>query len=273
MIERRTFIRRALETFAFAALITFASALTVLDPAPALAKTLKNISYGPNKLDIYPAAVDQAPVIVYVHGGAWRAGNKSEAGRVAPYFNSIGYMVVSVAYSLSAPADRQADQVGAAVRWVSANIAKYGGDPSRIALMGHSAGTHLASLAALSGRAPGVRALIANDTGAYDLAYLAKISGGRLPILYAALNKPANWSAWSPITYASQGGFPVLVAWSGADFREKVSTHFADALAAGGHAVTRFNGDGYNHFSIRSGAGKQGDALNAAITSFLAANL
>ena len=92
-----------------------------------------------------------------------------------------------------------------------------------------------------SGLAPHVKALVAVDTGAYDIPYLVKISGGRLPILYAALNTPSKWRNWSPISYAGgASGMPVLVAWSGARFRVDVSTHFADALAAHGHPVTRF---------------------------------
>ncbi|GIL01078.1 MAG: hypothetical protein BroJett030_09770 [Alphaproteobacteria bacterium] len=266
MTDRRDFIRQG------AALLALAALAPVL-PSAAVAKTFGGVSYGPNSLDIYTPDTDNAPVIVYVHGGAWRAGSRGEARGPAAYFNSLGYIVVSVGYSLSGPADRQADEIGAAVRWVKANISKYGGNPGRVALMGHSAGTHLAALAALSGRAPGVRALIANDTGAYDLAYLAEIHNGRLPVLYAALNNPSKWNAWSPISYAGGGGMPVLVAWSGAKFRHQVSTRFADALAARGHAVTRFDGKGYSHLSIRSAVGRRGDPLTAAITRFLAAHL
>jgi acetyl esterase/lipase len=266
MIDRRNFIRQATA-------VPILAALSLVLPAVAVAKTTKNISYGPDSLDIYAPAAANAPVIVYVHGGAWRAGSKGEARGPAAYFNDLGYLVVSVGYSLSAPADQQADEVGAAVRWVEANIAQYGGDANRIAMMGHSAGTHLAALAALSGRAPGVRALVANDTGAYDLAYLAEIHNGRLPILYSALNNRAKWQAWSPISYAAGGGMPVLVAWSGADFRVKVSTRFADALAANGHEVVRFDGKGYNHLTIRSAVGRRGDRLNTAITNFLATYL
>jgi len=267
MIDRRKFVSLGFAALALAALPVAAF------PVTAVAKSQKNVSYGPNRLDIYAPANANAPVIVYVHGGAWRAGSKGEASGIARHFNDLGYMVVGVAYSLSRSADRQADEVGAAVRWVQANIAGFGGDPARIALMGHSAGAHLSALAALSGRAPGVRALVTNDTGAYDLAYLAQIHNGRLPILYAALNDRAKWDVWSPITYAGGGGMPVLVAWSGAEFRHKVANRFADALETSGHVVTRFDGSGYNHLSIRGAASRNGDPLNRAIAAFLAANL
>ena len=267
MIDRRNFV-----TGASAALAGMA--LPLLDTRLAEAKALKGISYGSNKLDLYTPGSDNAPVIVYVHGGAWRLGNRGEGRPVAEAFNSLGYAVASIDYSLSADAERQAREVGQAVSWVKSNISRYGGNSSRVAVMGHSAGCHLASLAVLSGLAPPVSALVANDTGAYDIAYLAKISGGRLPILYSALNTPAKWRQWSPISYVGgAGGMPVLVAWSGAKFRVAVSTRFADALASHGHPVTRFNGTGYSHFSIRSGMSKRGDRLNTAITQFLAANV
>lgn len=267
MIDRRTFVSGGLSALA-------GLSLPLFDTRAAQAKTYGGVSFGANKLDIYTPGTDNAPVIVYVHGGAWRMGSRGEGRAVASAFNPLGYVVVSVGYSLSANAERQAREVAQAVSWVRAQISRYGGNPDRIAMMGHSAGSHLASLASLSGLAPGVRALVANDTGAYDLQYLADIHGGRLPILYGALNKPANWRNWSPISYAGgAGGMPVLVAWSGANFRVKVSTRFADALAASGHPVTRFNGAGYSHLSIRSAMSKRGDRLHTAIAQFLAANV
>ncbi|MCG6857967.1 MAG: alpha/beta hydrolase [Salaquimonas sp.] len=267
MIDRRKFV-------AGAAAILAGLTLPLVGIRPAQAKTFRGVSYGASKLDIYTPDADNAPVIVYVHGGAWRLGSRSEGRAVADSFTARGYIVVSIDYSLTASAERQAREVAQAVAWVHGNISKYGGNPDRIALMGHSAGCHLASLAALSGLAPGVKALVANDTGAYDIQYLADIHGGHLPILYAALNKPAKWRNWSPISYAAgANGIPVLVAWSGAEFRRKVSTRFADALAAAGHPVTRFAGNGYSHVSIRGGMGKTGDPLNTAIANFLAANL
>lgn len=267
MIDRRTFVAGTAAALA-------GLALPLAGARPARAEAFRGISYGADRLDVYTPGTANAPVIVYVHGGAWRMGSKGEGRPVARYYNTIGYVVVSVAYSLSANAERQAREVGQAVTWVRQNISRYGGNPERIAMMGHSAGCHLASLASLSGLAPGVRALVANDTGAYDLQYLADIHGGRLPVLYGALNRRGKWPNWSPISYAGGGGaMPVLVAWSGAEFRRKVSTRFADALAANGHPVTRFDGQGYSHLSIRGAMSRRGDRLNTAITNFLAANV
>lgn len=252
-----------------------AGALVTALPLPqiALAASSQTVSYGSGKLDIYSPGSAGAPVIVYVHGGAWRAGSRNQVGSMPEYFNKLGYVFVSVGYSLRSNVGQQASQVGQAIGWVRDNAASFGGDGSRIAVMGHSAGCHLSSLAVLSGQAPGVRALIANDTAAYDLAYLADINNGKLPILYAAPFKDrSKWQQWSPITYAGGGGgIPVLVAWSGGRDRDEISQRFASALEAAGHPVTRFDGASrYNHISISKAVGRPGDPLNKAVTQFLA---
>lgn len=256
----------------FVAGTLLAPALIGFSGGIAAAETIKNVSFGGNKLDIYTTGTDNAPVVIYVHGGAWRAGSKRSVKSMPKYFNGLGYIFVSVGYTLypRANVDRQAREVGQAVNWVRTNISKYGGNPDRIALMGHSAGSHLASLAALSGMASGVSALIANDTAAYDVAYLAELYKGRLPQLYApAFRDSAKWGNWSPISYAGGGGMPVMVIWSGGRYRDRISIRFADRLASAGHSVTRFDGSRYNHIAIGSAVGRKGDAVTKAIGSFL----
>ena len=261
--------RRQFLTLAASGMI--AASLPALRPAIALAASAQTVSYGSGRLDIYSPGGSGAPVLVYVHGGAWKAGNKGQVGAMPDYFTKRGYVFVSVGYSLGANVGQQADQVGQAINWVRANAASFGGDGGRVAVMGHSAGCHLSSLAVLSGRAQGVRALIANDTAAYDLAYLAQINNDRLPILYAGpFRDRSKWNAWSPISYAGGGGgIPVLVAWSGGRDREEISQRFANALESAGHRVVRFDGSGYNHISISRAVGRARDPLNRAVTQFL----
>ena len=274
MLNRRTFLQTGLGT---SLALGAGASLLLSGGTHALAQRAGGIDYGANKLDIYPASAPNAPVLAYVHGGAWRAGSRGAVGSMPDYFNALGYTFVSIGYTLHprANVDRQSAEIGQAIGWIGNNIAQYGGDPSRIALSGHSAGCHLSCLAVLSGRAPSVRALIANDTAAYDVAYLAQVSGGRLGILYSApFRDQSQWRNWSPISYAGGGGqLPVLVAWSGGGVRPDVSQRYANALANAGHPVTRFNGAGYNHLSIRSAMGKRGDRLTQAMTNFLAANI
>lgn len=264
-ISRRTALKYAGSTF-------IGLAAPALISSNAQARTLKGISYGENKLDIYqPGNALNAPIIAFVHGGAWKAGRRSSVGAKAKYFTRKGFVFASIGYTLypSANAERQALQVAQGVNWIAKNAANFGGNPNRIALMGHSAGCHLASLASLSGATKAPRALICNDTGAYDLNYLAQLNNGRLPSLFSALNKPNKWTKWSPISYvANRSQPPSLVIWSGGRNRDKIGQNFANALQRAGNSVTRFDGGRYNHLSINSSIGKQ-STVTSAVDAFL----
>jgi arylformamidase len=102
-------------------------------------------------LDIFPAAAPNtgpAPMLIFVHGGYWRALDKSDASFIAPAFNNHGAMVVVPNYALC-PAASIEDivlQMARAVLWTWHHAAQYGGDPTRIALAGHSAGGHIVSM-------------------------------------------------------------------------------------------------------------------------------
>jgi acetyl esterase len=90
----------------------------------------------------------RAPVLVYVHGGGWVAGDDSEHSTDMRWFAEQGWLVVSVDYPLSS-ADRHLwdvthDQIGCALRWVVANAPRYGADPAKLSLSGASAGGNLA---------------------------------------------------------------------------------------------------------------------------------
>lgn len=124
----------------------------------------KNIPYvddglSAHRLDLYRPAggVEGAPVMIYVHGGAWIIGDKREQGKPMMFeLVRRGWVCVSVNYRLSPKAtwpDHIVD-VFQAIAWVKEHIAEYGGDPSFVALSGGSAGGHLAALAALSAGDP-----------------------------------------------------------------------------------------------------------------------
>lgn len=126
-------------------------------------KVTRDVKYGPdarNALDIFePAQAGGAkPVLIFVHGGAFIAGNKHVPG--SPFYDNIalfavrnGLVGVNVTYRLAPqnPWPAAAQDLASAVKWVRENIAGHGGDPKHIVLMGHSAGAvHVATYVAHS---------------------------------------------------------------------------------------------------------------------------
>ena len=119
--------------------------------ARALLGGLTDISYGSGlgeTLDIFPAAGPKAPVVLFIHGGYWRSLDKSDHSFVAPALVEQGACVVVPNYALC-PAVTIPDivlQMVKALAWVWRCIDRWGGDPSRIHIAGHSAGGHLAAM-------------------------------------------------------------------------------------------------------------------------------
>jgi arylformamidase len=104
---------------------------------------------GPSEtLDVFPTTRADAPVLVFVHGGYWRALDKSDNSFVAPSFVADGAMVVLPNYGLcpAVSIETIALQLTRALAWVWRRASLYGGDPSRIVVAGHSAGGHLAAM-------------------------------------------------------------------------------------------------------------------------------
>ena len=99
-------------------------------------------------LDIFPTAQADAPVLVFIHGGYWRALDKSDASFVAPAFVQAGALVVVPNYALcpAVSVEHITLQLVRALAWVYRNAQQHGGDPRRIVVAGHSAGGQLAAM-------------------------------------------------------------------------------------------------------------------------------
>ena len=100
-------------------------------------------------LDIYAADKPAGPVLVYIHGGYWRSGSKEDNCNFVPTFTQRGATVVLVEYDLC-PQVTVSDivrQTRSAIAWTYKNIVRYGADPAKLFIAGHSAGGHLTAMA------------------------------------------------------------------------------------------------------------------------------
>lgn len=110
-----------------------------------------DVGYGDGadeRLDVFFTLVPNAPVLIFIHGGYWRAFDKSDQSFIAPSFVADGAVVLIPNYSLcpAVTIEQIALQMTKVVAWAWRHAAEYGGDASRIAVVGHSAGGHLASM-------------------------------------------------------------------------------------------------------------------------------
>lgn len=99
-------------------------------------------------LDLFPTAQSKAPVLVFIHGGYWRSLDKSDFSFVAPAFAAAGALVAVPNYALcpAVSIEQISWQLAHALQWLWRHAADHGGDPRRIAVVGHSAGGHLAAM-------------------------------------------------------------------------------------------------------------------------------
>jgi arylformamidase len=111
---------------------------------------MENIAYGlgdDDRLDLFPVpgARGAAPVLVFLHGGDWRALSKDDSAFAAPAYVGAGAMFVALDFTLvpEATLPEMGAQVRRALHWLWQNVALHGGDPARIHIAGHSSGANL----------------------------------------------------------------------------------------------------------------------------------
>ncbi len=217
----------------------------------------------------------KVPILFYVHGGGWIKGTREKIYSLDKFATQRGWMLVSTDYRPvpRTNIDGQVSDIVRSLNWIQKNIAKYGGDPKRVVIMGHSAGSHLVALIGAKKVGGPIRCVIANDVQAYDMVAYATIRGGIDGVYLAAFGQnPANWVKWSPVTYVRQtsGLPPYMVMYSNSHRprRAQVSIAFGKELKRRGTRVTMFNGRNYTHGSIMRTIGSSSQVTNA-VAGFL----
>ena len=145
--------------------------------------SVKDVSYGPHEANVYdiymPEEPKEASVMIYVHGGGWKTGDKKRVGEKAKWFTQKGWIFISANYRLipDGKHPNNVDDIAACFSHVHNQISAQGGNPDSIYLMGHSAGCHLVSLVATDesrlkkyGKELSmIKGVIALDTGSFDI--------------------------------------------------------------------------------------------------------
>lgn len=232
------------------------------------------------------------PVIFWIHGGGWQAGDKSDVALKPKVLTERGFVFVSTNYRLlpDVTMDELTDDVASAVGWVHRNIAKYGGDPERIFLGGHSAGAQLAALLATDDRlieAKGVpfrvlQGCIAVDGDTYDVPKIIVTAELRQALYGGEMfsfghrqkfgNDPQKHLDFSAVTHVENGkGIPpfLLLYFAGnADTRAQAQ-RLESVLKAAGVPARSFGKRDTNHSRLNNDLGKPNDPATVELFGFL----
>ena len=235
-------------------------------------------SYGEKpieRLELYRCRKEKAPINVFVHGGAWRAGLARDYGYPAEMHVKAGAHFAAVDFDnvLETRGDLlpMAEQVRRAIAWVCRNGEKLGADPSRVYVSGTSSGAHLAGVAATSDwtkhglpQKP-VRGYVL-CSGMYDLRgpRLSKRSS------YVRFTDEAE-EALSSQRHIARIDAPIVLLVGSLETPEfqRQTREFADALTRAGKSAELIYAEGYNHFEIAETLGNPYGPMGRAVLSLM----
>lgn len=220
----------------------------------------ERLAYGPaeiEKLDLFRARVPNAPVMIYVHGGAWRSGSSSRCHGPAEMFVEHGCNFIALDFNnvIETGGDLlpMIDQVRRAVVWVYNNAKSFGADPERLYIFGHSSGAHLTGNVLTTDwpKRYGAPVTILKGgmctSGMYELA----------PVRLSARSGYVNFTddmveQLSSIRHIDLLNCPVVVSYGDQESPEFIrqNIEFAEAVKEAGKPVKLQVGVGLNHFEM-----------------------
>lgn len=208
----------------------------------------RDIAYGPTPgqtLDIYkPDGATRPPVVVFIHGGFWQAFDKAMNAHVAEGLLDAGFAVANVDHDLCPPItlDGIVKQISAALQFIAREADSLDVDATNIHVCGHSAGGHLAAMAAVDPQAPRLRSVLP-ISGLFDLEPIALLPMGRI----LGLDDPATVASLSPLKLKPRAGTKIGVTAGGKESSEfrRQSRELSEAWGGTFHLA-----EGCNHFDI-----------------------
>lgn len=229
------------------------------EKARAVLGLAERVAYGPTeieRLDIYRAKAPDAPVNIFVHGGAWRANRAADYAFLAEPFVKAGAHFVVLDFTNVDDAGGDlfplVEQVRRAVGWVYNNAKRFGGDPSRLYLSSHSSGSHLGGC------------VVTHDWRKHDLPADilrgATLGSGMYDLQPVRLSKRSKYvkftdemeAALSAQRHIDLINTPLILAYGSYETPEfqRQSRDFHAAVQAAGKPVELLVGEGYNHFEM-----------------------
>ncbi len=223
------------------------------------------------RLDIFPGEGPRAPLLVFIHGGYWRAFDKQQFSFVANGFRAAGITVAVVNYALApgVTMDEIVRQNRAALAWLHGNAARHGADPDRLHVAGHSAGGHLTAMMMCTDW-PAFEAGLPRDlvkggcavSGLYDLEPI------RLSYLNAEVRLNEEMARRnSPLHLDPVATTPLILSVGGAESDEfrRQTTAFADHWRQSGRQLDELVMPGLDHFAIMEALADPDSVLAGAV--------
>jgi len=234
----------------------------------------QRVAYGPSeieKLDIYRSTRPNAPVNIFVHGGAWRANQGADYAFLAePFVNAGAHYVILDFTNVDAAGGSlfpMVEQVRRAVGWVYRNAAGFGGDPARLHLTSHSSGSHLAGCVVThdwrkENLPPDILKGATLSSGMYDLK----------PVRLSKRSKYVKFTdemeeALSAQRHIDKLHTPLILAHGTYETPEfqRQTRDFHAAVKAAGKPADLIVGEGYNHFEMLETLGNPYGLLGRAV--------
>jgi arylformamidase len=221
----------------------------------------------------------RAPIVIFVHGGGWRGGSAAECAFPAEMLLAAGVHFIAIDFfSISETKGNLGtliDQIRRALVWIFQNSDRFGGDPNRLYVVGHSSGAHLAAMALStlwsdSGLPPNMIKGGILVSGIYDLGPLRHTSRAS----YINIDDHVEREL-SPLHQVFKLSSPLLVAVGTAEspeFRRQAQS-YVEAGVKAGKKMKAIVGEGYNHFEILETLANPYGVLGRNLLNFLGAKM